>query len=53
MNNRPGYEGVFILNYLKYRATKSYIINVLETINRQNLASRQLINNYKNPFAPR
>ncbi len=54
MNNRPGYEGVFILNYLNNIEQQNHIIiNVLETLNRQNLASRQLINSYINPFAPR
>ena len=47
-------EGDLIERYLNNIEQQNQIlINVLETINRQNLATRNLINSYVNPFAPR
>ena len=52
--NRYQNEGQLIDRYLNNIERQHNILNnLLETINRQNLASRNLINSYLNPFAPR
>ena len=52
--NRYLQEGDMIERYLtNIEQQNQILINLLETINRQNLASRNLINSYVNPFAPR
>jgi len=52
--NRYLQEGHMIERYLTNIEQQNQILmNLLETINRQNLSSRNLINSYVNPFAPR
>ena len=52
--NRYLQEGHVIERYLTNIEQQNQILmNLLETINRQNLSSRNLINSYVNPFAPR
>ena len=52
--NRYLQEGDLIERYLSNIEQQNQILmNLLETINRQNLATRNLINSYINPFAPR
>ena len=52
--NRYLQEGDLVERYLNNIEQQNQILmNLLETINRQNLATRNLINSYINPFAPR
>ena len=52
--NRYLQEGHMIERYLtNIEQQNQILINILETMNRQNLSSRNLINSYANPFAPR
>ena len=52
--NRYLQEGNMIERYLtNIEQQNQILINILETMNRQNLSSRNLINSYVNPFAPR
>ena len=52
--NRYLQEGDLIERYLSNIEQQNQILmNLLETINRQNLSTRNLINSYINPFAPR
>ena len=47
-------QGMLLLSYLNNIEQQNHIlINILETMNRQNLSSRQLINSFTNPLAPR
>ena len=47
-------QGLLLLSYLNNIEQQNHIlINILETVNRQNLSSRQLINSFINPFTSR
>ena len=47
-------QGLLLVSYLNnIEQQNNILINILETMNRQNLSSRQLINSFMNPFAPR
>lgn len=54
MRRRYTHEGELIDRYLNNIERQNLILlNIIETVNRQTLASRNLINSYINPFAPR